>query len=130
MPQIIRTYRPYTPPAPPSDDAIFLVPATAGSVIKNSTGRPKGYYQPNPARFEALLAIELATNSKLTRDDVMGPRKLAHIVEARRRIAMALYHRHDWSGAQIARVLDRDASTIYHILGTRRSSKYCGLNDL
>jgi len=129
MPQIIRHYRPYTPPIIIDVEPAFIKPQSCGSIGHKKTGRPKGYYQPAPGVFERVLSVQLAANPKVTRADVMGQGRLGPITKVRRAIACELYKNHNWSGAQIARALDRDSSTVYSMIGARKDSKHFGILD-
>lgn len=126
MPQIIRHYRPYTPPVEIETEPALITPQSCGSIGGKKTGRPNGILQPPPGVFNRLVKERISADPKLTHEAITGPLRLGYITKARRIIACELYRKHNWTGAQIARALERDASTVYTMIGTRRSSKHFG----
>ena len=76
--------------------------------------------EPEAAHADQVVTM-IATLHKVSRDDLVGPSQLPHLVEARREAAEIL-RKAGYSTPKIGTVLNRDHTTVLYLLETSASS--------
>lgn len=84
---------------------------------------PRSQYDPETIPAAQKMLMDLVEKTPYTVAQVIGRRRLAALVNVRESIAKNMYHMGGFSYPVIAVVMNRDHSSIYHLINKRGKSK-------